>query len=581
MDIFYLGIGLLMASVWLVADSKLRQVFLPNCSVASDVGFFMMMILPLPFLIYINRIQKSRYEKLYIVFSIVTIINAIILSALQVLDIKDFSETMLATHIIIICVVLIIFITIGIDIKKHLVKEYAFVAFGLLVFGLTGALEVCEAYNKHLSQNGASVCVGLVVLLFTAIVKTGKDLIDIEQERHIAVAASQSRALFLANMSHEIRTPINTIMGMNEMILRENHNNNTREYAKNIESASKMLVGLINDILDFSKLDAGKIEICETPYNVAELINDVIVGANSRIEDKGLRVRVNIDKKIPSVLSGDELRVKQIMSNLLSNAVKYTDDGSITIKVSGFWSAGKYYLVFEIQDTGIGIKEEDIPKLFDSFQRIDMKRNRNVQGTGLGLSITKQLVEIMDGRIDVKSEYEKGSCFTVTIHQEVVSKIPLGDLTKAYTEAVNIEDEREEVRFSSNAKVLVVDDNEMNLKVMKALLNKTGITIDAASSGTECYGKCKSKKYDLIFMDHMMPDPDGVETFHMIRDDEEGQNRDTNVIVLTANAIKGVEEEYAKEGFADYISKPVEYETLEKYLKKYLGKFMEVKNDTE
>ena len=430
-------------------------------------------------------------------------------------------------------------------------------------------------YDKFAIYNGVALCIGLIFLFFMAVIKTGKDLLEIERERQIAVSASASRAMFLANMSHEIRTPINTIVGMNEMILRENQENETREYAKNIESASKMLIGLIDDVLDFSKLDAGKIEICESPYSMAALLNDVILNVNVRLRDKGLKLNLDIDENIPSVLSGDELRIKQILNNLLSNAVKYTINGSVSIKATGFWDDGKYFIEISVKDTGVGIKEEDLPTLFDSFQRMDLKRNRNIQGTGLGLSITKQLVEIMDGTITVTSEYEKGSCFTVKIHQEVVNDEPMGDISLAYKNVVNQKDERADVKFSSEASVLVVDDNEMNLMVMKALLGKTGLSLDYASSGSECFQMCKQKKYNLIFMDHMMPEPDGIETLHMIKGDVEGLNNDTKVIVLTANAIKGASEEYVKEGFSDYISKPIEYESLEKNLIKYLGNYME------
>lgn len=575
MEIAYLGTGLMVASIWIIAESKIRQIFLPSSTIANNVGFLMVMLLPFPFLAYVNKVQKNRYIKAYTLIALSAVINFVISTILQFTNIKDFSEIMASSHIILVLLIIIFIITCILDIKNNMIKAYKEVAIGLIGLVIAGLFEVLMVYDKFAIYNGVALCIGLIFLFFMAVIKTGKDLLEIERERQIAVSASASRAMFLANMSHEIRTPINTIVGMNEMILRENQENETREYAKNIESASKMLIGLIDDVLDFSKLDAGKIEICESPYSMAALLNDVILNVNVRLRDKGLKLNLDIDENIPSVLSGDELRIKQILNNLLSNAVKYTIKGSVSIKATGFWDDGKYFIEISVKDTGVGIKEEDLPTLFDSFQRMDLKRNRNIQGTGLGLSITKQLVEIMDGTITVTSEYEKGSCFTVKIHQEVVNDEPMGDISLAYKNVVNQKDERADVKFSSEASVLVVDDNEMNLMVMKALLGKTGLSLDYASSGSECFQMCKQKKYNLIFMDHMMPEPDGIETLHMIKDDVEGLNNDTKVIVLTANAIKGASEEYVKEGFSDYISKPIEYESLEKNLIKYLGNYME------
>lgn len=571
MDISYLGVGLLIASVWLIAESKLRQIFLPNSTIASDVGFLMVMLLPFPFLVYVNKIQKRRYEKPYFIIGICTALNFIVTTILQVLDIKDFSETMGIAHTIIIVLIIVILSTMVLDAKRKHLKEYKEVAFGIAGLMAAGVYEVYMVYDKFAIYNGVMLCIGLAFLFFMAVIQTGRDLLQLEKEKQIAVAASESKAMFLANMSHEIRTPINTIVGMNEMILRDNQDNETREYAKNIESASKMLISLIDDILDFSKLDAGKLEINENSYNVATMLNDVILGVSVRLQESELDVKLDIDEELPSVLYGDEIRIKQIYNNLLSNAVKYTEEGSITISAKGAWEKGKFYTIFSVTDTGVGIKEEDIPTLFDSFRRMDLKRNKYVQGTGLGLNITKQLVTNMNGTIEVKSEYGKGSCFTVKIPQEVVDKTPMGNLMVAYSSIVYNTEDKADVQFSEAQSVLVVDDNEMNLTVMKALLSKNGLDVHFASSGTECIDRCKTKRFDMIFMDHMMPAPDGVETLHIIKEDVEGLNQDTVVVVLTANAIKGAAEQYEKEGFADYLTKPVEYEKLERILTKHLS----------
>ncbi len=570
MDIQYLGLGMLVTSVWIISESKLRQLFLPNTTVATEVGFFMIMLLPYPFLSYINKIQNRRYEKFYFIIGIMTIINSICSTVMQFIDIKDLSETMGSAHVLIILLMLVIVYTIIKDIKGGYVKEYKEVVFGLAGMMLAGLYEIYLVYDRAAVYNGMLLCIGLVFLFFMAVIKTGRDLLDIEKKKQIAEAASESRTLFLANMSHEIRTPINTIVGMNEMILRENKNNDTRSYAKNIENASKLLLGLIDDILDFSKLDSGKLKIHESNYHMATLLNDIVLSGMVRAKTKDLEVNVTVDENIPSVLYGDEIRIRQVFNNIISNAVKYTNEGSIDIVIKGKKYDNDFIIEFSVKDTGIGIRSEDMPTLFDSFQRMEMKRNKYVQGTGLGLHITKQLVERMNGTISVESEYEKGSCFTIKLPQTIIDEAPMGNFKNAYN--THIDEKKEEVEdfTAPNAKVLVVDDNDMNLLVMKKLLSKTKMTVDFASSGVECLRKCKNNRYDLIFMDHMMPEMDGVETLEMLRKDEESASKDTNVIVLTANAISGAAEQYEKAGFIDYITKPVEYARLEKALRRFL-----------
>ncbi|MBQ4283834.1 MAG: response regulator [Lachnospira sp.] len=569
MDIVYLGMGVLIASVWLVVESKLRQLVLPNSFVSTATGFYMIMLLPFPFSAYMNRIQKRRYETAYMIINIGTLINFLAATVMQLTGFKDFFETMGASHVIIVSIMVFMILTVGIDIKKGYIKDYLEVATGLGAMVVAGVMEIYLVYQKGSGYNGISLCLGLVIMLFTALLKTGRDILETEKAKQKAIIASESKTKFLANMSHEIRTPINTVIGMNEMILRENKDENINEYARNINSASRMLLNLINDVLDFAKIESGKVEITETKYYVSSMLNDVILGTKVRAEKKNLLMDLDIDEDIPSVLMGDEFRIKQILNNLLSNAVKYTEKGKIILKISSDNSDG-FKLIMAVRDTGIGIRKEDMQKLFDSFKRLELKKNRYIEGTGLGLSITKQLVEQMGGTIEVESEYGKGSCFTVTIPQKVVDETPMGDLKAAYKRAGEEKQDVKEPLYAPNASVLVVDDNNMNLMVIKGLLKRSEIKLDFASGGTESLEMCKNKKYDLILMDHMMPEPDGVETLHMLRADKESVNKDTTVIVLTANAIAGAEEEYIREGFADYITKPVEVEKLETTLKKYL-----------
>ena len=558
----------MLASIWLLAESRLRQVILPNSTVASNVGFVMVMLLPYPFLSYINYTQKRRYQGVYKTIACLSIINIVVSVSLQMFNIMDFSESMGISHIIIILLIISVIITVIIDMKRGYIKDYPEVAVGLVGMMSAGAYEIYLVYDKSSLYNGISLCFGLVFLLLLAGIKTGRDIMAVEKEKQIAVVANESKDVFLANMSHEIRTPINTVIGMNEMILRENKDESIAEYANNIKQASKMLLSLINDLLDFSKIEAGKLQIIEGDYDVALMLKDVISGVESRVKDKPLQLQLDIDETLPVTLYGDEIRMRQIMNNLLSNAVKYTEQGSVSFSVKGKRKEDIFELQISVKDTGMGIREEDMGHLFDSFKRLEMKKNRYIEGSGLGLCITKQLLDQMKGSIIVESEHGKGSCFTVFIPQRVINDAPLGELSKTRR---NDSNQATQSRLQApDAKVLVVDDNKMNLHVVKALLKNSGIQLDLVDGGMQCIASCKEKKYDLILMDHMMPEPDGVETLHLIREDEKNLNCDTEVIVLTANAIAGAEEEYRKAGFADYLSKPVDSAKLEEVLAKYL-----------
>lgn len=589
MEITYLGVGMLLASIWLLAESRLRQLILPNSSVACDVGFFMIMLIPYPFISYLNSIQKRRYQKIYMIIACMVIMNFLISTFLQLLNVKDFSETMGFSHIIIILMFVSFFVTVAMDFRKGYTKDYPEVTVGLIGLMIAGMYEIYLVYDKSSKFNGIGLCIGLVFLLLTAGLKTGRDMLVIEKEKQMAIIASESKTRFLANMSHEIRTPINTVIGMNEMILRENQDDTIREYATNIQHASRLLLGLINDVLDLSKIEEGKLEVTENPYQLASVLNDVILGMKVRIQNKQLKLHLDIDKDMPSVLNGDEIRIKQILNNLLSNAIKYTEKGSVTLSVKGVRSETEFFLCISVADTGIGIRQEDMEKLFDSFQRFELKKNRYIEGTGLGLSITKQLVDRMNGIIEVNSEYGKGSRFSVRIPQSIIEEEPMGDLERAYREydmekhivgngnlksiaSKQISDNatRRQYLYAPDAKVLVVDDNKMNLTVVKALLKRSDIQLDFAMGGEECLEFTRNKKYDLILMDHMMPEPDGVQTLHLLREDKDNDNKHTAVIVLTANAIAGAAEQYIKEGFADYLSKPIVGDKLEEMLAKYL-----------
>ena len=570
-ELGYLGNVVMIASAWLMAESKLRQFIFPNTTVAMWMGYLMIALLPYPFASYINSVQKDRYRKAYTVIEFATAVNFVVVVILQVLNIRDIMDTLINSHVIIVALILVMLFTIIRDCVKGYIKEYREVAIGLLIAIIGGVCELGLVYVVDAQLNGIGLCLGLIGLLVMAIVKTVRDLIAIEKEKQLAIAASESKAKFLANMSHEIRTPINVVIGMNEMILRENKDGAIEEYANNIKSASKMLLSLINDVLDFSKIEAGKMEIVSNEYNTSSMIRDVLIGAKVRAKQKQLQIISNVNDSLPAVLRGDDIRIKQVLNNLMSNAVKYTDKGSITFSADSIYKEEQFFLRFVVKDTGIGIRKEDMEKLFSSFERLELTKNRYIQGTGLGLNIAKQLVTAMGGTIDAQSEYGEGSCFTVEIPQQIVDDTPMNQKTGMATEEKTVTEEKKHL-YAPDAKILAVDDNKMNLKVIQALMKRSAIQLDLAGGGEECLEMTKGQKYDLILMDHMMPEPDGIQTLHMLREDKSNINCDTKVIVLTANAIEGMREQYLAEGFEDYLSKPIDVNKLESVLAKYLGK---------
>ena len=427
-------------------------------------------------------------------------------------------------------------------------------------------LEKDPKLEKYINRESE---VGQIATAIDSLYDSIGDMLDAEKEKQIAIAASESKAKFLANMSHEIRTPINTVIGMNEMILRENQDPAIQEYSQNIQNASRMLLGLINDVLDISKIEAGKLKIVESEYQTANMLKDIVLGVETRVKQKNLGLRLDFDEKLPSVLCGDEIRIKQVLNNLLSNAAKYTEQGTITFMVKGIRKEDEFVLVLGVKDTGRGIREEDMEKLFGSFQRLELDKNRHIEGTGLGLNISKQLVESMHGRIEVVSKYGEGSNFMVRIPQKVVDDTPMGKLEEQKKYVMTKEKEKDYL-YAPEAKILAVDDNEMNLKVVKGLLKRSGIQPDFALGGNECLELTKYVKYDVILMDHMMPEPDGVQTLHLIREDADNPNQKTPIIVLTANAIPGAEDFYMQEGFCGYLTKPLAVSALEDMLRKYL-----------
>ena len=416
---------------------------------------------------------------------------------------------------------------------------------------------------------------------------------QLTEAKAAAEHANTAKSEFLASMSHEIRTPINAVLGMNEMILREslqardqtpkeqtdlrNYLTNISNYAGNIDSAGKNLLAIINDILDFSKIESGKMEITEADYKFSSVLNDISNVISFRAKDKGLDFKIEMDKDLPDGLFGDELRIRQIMTNLLGNAVKYTKQGGVTLYIGKdpndvLREGQTIHLIISVKDTGIGIRPEDIDKLFQKFERVDLQQNSTVEGSGLGLAITKNLLDLMHGSIKVESVYGEGSTFTVVLPQRIISVEAVGDFKMKFEKSVQEAEQYHESFRAPDVHILIVDDTRMNLMVATGLLKKTEMEIDTAGSGLEAIELAKTIHYDLILMDQRMPGLDGTETMKRIKALENSANKDTPFICLTADAVSGARTHYISEGFIDYLTKPIDSKALERTLIKYLPK---------
>ena len=439
-----------------------------------------------------------------------------------------------------------------------------------------GKLEHCKVKclqgNQILSVTSSMVCDEYGEMQNTIVT-----LVDITYEEELLErlrVSDRAKTDFLTNMSHEIRTPINGIMGMNSLLLRQIDTlprEKIAEYAGNMQRASRTLLAIVNDILDISKIESGKMELLCEGYELASLINDCYTIVASNCKKKNLNLYMEIDENLPSILYGDDVRIRQIVNNFLSNAVKYTKRGHVILKISySRIDEENINLRIDVKDSGIGIRKKDMENLFQNFTRLEEHKNRNIQGTGLGLSLTKRLVDMMHGEVQVESQYGEGSTFTAIIPQKVICEDDIGDMKQIFENYELSVGAMMPVPQFSGVHILVVDDMEMNRIVAKEMLLQTGAIVDVAGSGEEGLTLMKEQHYDLIFMDQMMPDMDGIATFEEMKRMNH-QNKTTPVIAMTANAVKGAKEMYLQHGFADYISKPIFEEKMWKILERFLA----------
>ncbi len=592
LEMQHLSIGVVLGAMWVLSNSIFRQFYARNISVMSDTPYLMVILLPIPFLIFINSLQEERHKVILTIGAVVDSAALIICILLLVTGRVPLMKSFTLAALCCLLSIVIMAYTIIDDVIKKNVGSYIFIAVGFAVLAVASVFQIMVFLFAHNGVfSGLFMSLGLMGFLICAMIHTIRQLISIKLEANTARNASKAKDDFLANMSHEIRTPLNGILGMDEMILREAADNKKiQKYASDIKSAGNMLLAIINDILDLSKIESGKAELILVDFDLCSVINDLINITRPKAEEKGLDYYFDASSDIPARFNGDEIRVRQVMLNVINNAIKYTERGGVSVKVTLYDPStaknaedaqdkpvlpsggdnGMQTIVVTVADTGIGIREEDMAKLFDSFGRLEESRNRNIEGTGLGLNIANSYVHMMGGRIDVDSAYGQGTTFTLYIPLKVKDPTPIGDFTDAIKKIGRDNYEYRPDIIAPNAHALIVDDNEMNLDVISGLLESTRIKVSTALSGAEAIDIMSDTKFDIIFLDQMMPGMNGIDTLGIMR--SRFDMRGVSVIALTADAVSGAREMYLDAGFDDYLSKPVKAADLEKTLLKHLPK---------
>ncbi|MCR5468464.1 MAG: response regulator [Lachnospiraceae bacterium] len=585
LPLFYGSLGICLCAMWIISDSSLYQFVFQNYYIDGIIGYILSLLAPIPFIIYMDMEQEYRHRTLYSALKVLFVGKAIVFTALHFFTRNyNFTRTLYVKNVMLMFgIAIMVAILVG-ELIRGYIKEYRFLSYGLFGFFALSITELVSINIAMMEVDGLFVMAGLYWLLFMAIIQTIKGVVELNKEHERIREENRLKSGFLANISHEIRTPLSNIIGMNEMIYKKTNDPRIQEYSRGIRTSGHLLLGLLTDILDFTKIEAGKTEILEREYQLMGLLNDIYTSFVERAKEKGLESELIVNPNLPEMIFGDDGKIRQILVNLISNALKYTVNGKITLSFDmEETDKENFNLILSVKDTGRGIKEENLEKLFESFERLDLEKNRNIEGTGLGLSIVKNLVTTMNGKIEVSSVYGEGSEFKVTFPQKRESETRIGDAWREVAEGRYIDEtETENNRFiAPEARILCVDDTPTNLFIIKEFLGEYGIKAETADSGQAGIEMTRENKYDLILMDHMMPEPDGVKCLHIIKDDAEFESNETPIVVLTANAIAGNGLKYMAEGFDGYLTKPVNLNDLGNVLRQYLPENYIIRRDDE
>ena len=563
----YAGYIMILLAIWDATHSDFRDFIFKDPFVVSQIPTICLLFISICLAQYFDWLQGRRFTKVYRHFEVGMFIYIIVRIAMYAVGVVSFAFDTPIACLLLYTIDFMFLILYRIDRRRDKrADEYKPTIIGMYGLMLFGLVQMVRYYMTVERDSGVFLCAGYIVFLVSGFIHTQRIVLRMDGEKEAALLAADLKNQFIATMSHEIRTPINAILGMNEAISRESSEEVITGYSNDVDTAGKLLLSLVNDILDYSKLEAGKMELICEPYSVAEYLRFCYGIVSKKASEKGLTVNVKVNGKIPSLLVGDQIRLKQVLINILNNAVKYTEEGTVTLSAKyKERDDDRIDLILSVKDTGRGIRKEDIPKLFTAFSRIEEGENRTIEGTGMGLAIVSKYVELMGGDITVDSVYGKGSTFIITIPQEVKDWEPVREVSFDSVKE-KLPEKKKEIIYAPGIKLLAVDDISLNLKVVNSLLKHSEIEIDNAKSGDECLEKVKNKKYDIILLDHMMPKKDGIETLKEMRAIENCVNENTPVIMMTANATTGAKEVYMSNGFAGYISKPFSSDDLKEML---------------